>query len=137
MAQALRERITNGVITERLPSEAAIAEEFTIARTTVRRALAALESEGLIESAPGIGRRVVAGTPPGAPYERIRNDIAEQIRDGRLSIGDRLPSENQLAEQHGVSRGTVQRALATLEAAGHVESRQGVGRVVRAAPDER
>ncbi|MBG0853249.1 GntR family transcriptional regulator [Streptomyces spinoverrucosus] len=36
----------------------------------------------------------------------------------------------------GVSRGTVRRALSALEAVGRVETRQGVGRVVRAAADE-
>lgn len=40
---------------ERLPSELAICEQFGVSRTTVRQALAALESEGLIRREKGRG----------------------------------------------------------------------------------
>jgi GntR family transcriptional repressor for pyruvate dehydrogenase complex len=55
--------------------------------------------------------------------------IADQIRnailDGRLSSGDRLAPERELAEQFGVSRVTVRDALRSLEANGLVEIRVG------------
>src|SRR5439155_12480371 len=58
IADALRERLTAGDPPpgELLPSEAALCDEYGVARNTVRRALAALESEGLIETLPGRGR---------------------------------------------------------------------------------
>lgn len=136
VAEVLRQRIEGGAITDKVPSEAAIASEFGIARTTVRRALASLESEGVIESIAGLGRRVTADETHQAPYERVRDDLLARIDDGRLPAGEKMQSEPKLASAYGVSRGTVRRALASLEAAGRVESRQGVGRVVRAAADE-
>ncbi|WP_413253678.1 GntR family transcriptional regulator [Streptomyces mirabilis] len=55
-------------------------------------------------------------------------DLLEQIRKGDLPAGTRLPSEADLVEKYGVSRGTVRRAVRELETAGHVEARHGVGR---------
>lgn len=136
VAGVLRQRIESGVITDKVPSEAAIAAEFGIARTTVRRALASLEGEGVIESIAGLGRRVSGGGVQQAPYERVRDDLLARMGDGRLPVGERVPSEPTLATTYGVSRGTVRRALASLEAAGRVESQQGVGRVVRATDGE-
>lgn len=136
VAEVLRQRIKSGAITDQVPSEATIASEFGIARTTVRRALAALESEGAIESIAGLGRRVASDEARQTPYERVRDDLLARMRDGRLTVGEKMPSEPTLATTYGVSRGTVRRALAALEAAGRVESRQGVGRVVRASADE-
>jgi DNA-binding GntR family transcriptional regulator len=136
VAEALRQRIQSGVITDQLPSEAAIAAEFGIARTTVRRALASLEGDGIIESIAGLGRRVASDETHQAPYKRVHDDLLAQMQDGRLPAGGRIPSEPTLATTYGVSRGTVRRALAVLEADGRVESRQGVGRVVRPTADE-
>ncbi|MEU6448176.1 GntR family transcriptional regulator [Streptomyces sp. NPDC046979] len=136
VAETLRERIQSGTITDRMPSEAAISAEFGIARTTVRRALASLEGEGVIESVAGLGRRVASDEAHQAPYKRVRDDLLTQMQDGRLSVGEQMPSEPTLATTYGVSRGTVRRALTALEADGRVESRQGVGRVVRAAAEE-
>ncbi|MGW6263056.1 GntR family transcriptional regulator [Streptomyces sp. NPDC055085] len=136
IAEALRERIKSGAITDRIPSEAAIAAEFGIARTTVRRALASLETEGVIESVAGLGRRVSTDETHQPPYKHVYDDLLTQMQDGRLSVGEMMPSEMTLATTYGVSRGTVRRALASLETDGRVESRQGVGRVVRAAVKE-
>ncbi|MFH8340886.1 GntR family transcriptional regulator [Streptomyces sp. AM6-12] len=136
VAEALRQRIQSGTITDRMPSEAALSAEFGIARTTVRRALASLESEGVIESLAGLGRRVVGDQAHQAPYKLVRDDLLAQMQDGRLPAGEKMPSEPALATAYGVSRGTVRRALAALEADGRVESRQGVGRVVRTRAEE-
>ena len=46
--------------------------------------------------------------------EMIANNIVSDIERGALREGDQLPSEEKLAEQHGVSVGTVQKALARL-----------------------
>jgi DNA-binding FadR family transcriptional regulator len=60
---------------------------------------------------------------------RASSAIAEQIRaaiiGGRLSEGERLSPERELAEQFGVSRVTVRDALRSLEAMGLIEVRVG------------
>ncbi|QFZ74273.1 GntR family transcriptional regulator [Streptomyces fagopyri] len=130
ISQALRERIAAGTYADGMPSEAEIGREFEVARTTVRRALHALEEAGDIKTVAGVGR-IVARTAGNAPYERIMVDLLKQIRNGDLPAGARLPSEATLVERYGVSRGTIRRAVHELETAGHVEARQGVGRFVR------
>jgi DNA-binding FadR family transcriptional regulator len=60
---------------------------------------------------------------------RASSAIAEQIRgaivSGRLTEGERLSPERELAEQFGVSRVTVRDALRSLEAMGLIEVRVG------------
>lgn len=65
-------------------------------------------------------------------YERVRQAIAASIADGTYAPGDRLPSESRLAEDLGVNRLTVRRAIEELARAGLVESRQGSGTYVSA-----
>jgi DNA-binding GntR family transcriptional regulator len=65
-------------------------------------------------------------------YERVRQAIAASIADGTYGPGDKLPSEARLAEELGVNRLTVRRAIEELARAGAVESRQGSGTYVSA-----
>jgi len=132
----LRERITSGVLAPGapVPSEATLCEEFTVVRNTIRRALAALEDEGLVETLPGKGRIVSGGTPAQCAYRRIATDLRGHIRSGRLAAGDILPSEAGIAAQYAVARGTARAALATLENEGLIEARHGKGRYVRLTP---
>ncbi|MBI1350339.1 MAG: GntR family transcriptional regulator [Actinomycetales bacterium] len=65
-------------------------------------------------------------------YERVRQAIVSSIADGTYLPGDRLPSEARLAEELGVNRLTVRRAIEELARAGVVESRQGSGTYVSA-----
>ena len=53
--------------------------------------------------------------------DAIRSDIVE----GRLLVGDRLPSEAELADQHGVSRATVREALKRLAAQSLIRTERG------------
>ena len=137
IAGTLRQRIADSVYSPGalMPSEAALSEEFGVARNTVRRALAELADAGLIETLPGRGRIV---RPPegssGAPvlYRRIAGDLAASIAAGALVAGDSLPSEADLARRYHASRGTVRAALADLDARGLIETRQGRHRRVRA-----
>ncbi|AXK37196.1 FadR family transcriptional regulator [Streptomyces armeniacus] len=54
--------------------------------------------------------------------------IQEKILDGRLRVGDRLPSERDLVEALGVSRNSVREALRVLESMGIVDAHVGSGR---------
>ena len=75
--------------------------------------------------------RVVRSTVPRTAVRGLVADrIQEQILDGTLSAGDRLPPERELAEQLSVNRSSVREALKTLEQLGLVSSRQGSGTIV-------
>src|SRR5439155_4288661 len=52
------------------------------------------------------------------------------IRGGHFAVGDRLPSERQLATRFGVSRPTIRVALGQLESRGLVVTRSGSGTFV-------
>lgn len=64
VAADLRRRIRQGEFTGRLPAELELAEEYETAQTTVRKALALLREQGLIETEHGWGSRVVHGDSP-------------------------------------------------------------------------
>jgi len=57
--------------------------------------------------------------------------LSEQIRDGLLKRGDKLPTESAIMEAHGVSRTVVREAISRLQAAGQVETRHGIGTLGR------
>jgi DNA-binding FadR family transcriptional regulator len=60
--------------------------------------------------------------------------LAEQIKSGRLEPGARLPTEQALTRAARVSRTVVREAVAALRAEGLVVTRQGVGAFVSPAP---
>ncbi len=60
-------------------------------------------------------------------YELVLDRIEEQILQGQLKVGDRLPPERDLAAMLGVSRAAVREAMRTLEAQGVVHSAVGNG----------
>ena len=68
------------------------------------------------------------------PYQRIVDDLQEDILSGRRAPGDRMPSENELAAQYGTSRPAVRRALAVLRSSGLIITEQGRGAFVRPKP---
>lgn len=61
----------------------------------------------------------------------IQERLKDYIVHNKLKPGDRLPTEETLSGQLGVSRTAVREALRGLEALGIVESQHGVGRVVQ------
>jgi len=67
----------------------------------------------------------------GRLYQQVAATIEREIADGRYQPGQRLASERDLAEQFGVSRPTLRRAVIALEMRGLLESRQGSGVYVR------
>ncbi|TCC49108.1 PLP-dependent aminotransferase family protein [Kribbella capetownensis] len=56
---------------------------------------------------------------------QLETGLREAIRDGRLSIGERLPSSRELARTLGVSRGLVQECFSQLQAEGYLTSQVG------------
>lgn len=70
----------------------------------------------------------------GTKSHRIYLLLKDAILSGRLPVGSKLPGENKLAEQHGVSRVTVRRAMEALQTTGMVERKAGVGTVVLEQP---
>jgi GntR family transcriptional repressor for pyruvate dehydrogenase complex len=65
---------------------------------------------------------------------RLFEQLAEQIKSGRLAPGARLPTEHALTRAARVSRTVVREAVAALRAEGLVVTRQGVGAFVSAEP---
>lgn len=63
-------------------------------------------------------------------YAQIREQLKEQILNGRIPEGSTLPSIRQLAKEVGVSVITTTRAYNDLEAEGFIASMQGKGSVV-------
>lgn len=67
-------------------------------------------------------------------YRVISQRLSEQIAAGEYSVGDRLPSEHELADSLGVSRATIVKSFDELERAGVVDRRQGKGTYVAGRP---
>lgn len=63
-------------------------------------------------------------------YQRIKNAILENIHRGKWQAGEAISTEMALAEQFGVSRMTVNRALKELSEERVLERRQGSGTYV-------
>lgn len=67
--------------------------------------------------------------------EHVVEALREEITSGRLRHGDRLPTEQFLSQNFGVSRNVVREAIASLRSQGLVQSRQGIGAFVSLAPE--
>lgn len=67
---------------------------------------------------------------------RVREWIVEQITQGRLQPGDRLPTERELATLLGISALTVHRALRYLAQEGLVQRRRRWGTILAQMPPE-
>lgn len=57
----------------------------------------------------------------------VAEQIMGAIQKGEYQIGEKLPSERQMAQQTGVSRASVREALSALELAGAIKSKSGDG----------
>lgn len=75
-----------------------------------------------VSAAPAGGRLVAERLS-----DRLAAMLAAQVEGGNLKPGDKLPSEQQLAETHGVSRTVVREAVHQLKSRGLLSSRQGSG----------
>jgi GntR family transcriptional repressor for pyruvate dehydrogenase complex len=90
---------------------------------------------------PSAARAVVPAAPPRLMPQRLSDRLAvllgDQIGSGALRPGDRLPTEQQLAAAHGVSRTVVREAVHQLQTRQLVVSRQGSGVFVAPTPRNR
>ena len=59
--------------------------------------------------------------------DQLAAALASRVASGELAPGDRLPTEQQLAAAHGVSRTVVREAVHQLKSQGLLRSRQGSG----------
>ena len=65
-------------------------------------------------------------------YVKLAESVAADILGGAYAVGDRLPSERDLAAAFGVSRQTVREAMIALEVDGLIEVITGSGNYVKA-----
>ena len=65
----------------------------------------------------------------------VMNQIIDLISQGKLKIGDKLPSEQEMTGLFGISRISLREAMKLLEAKGYIESRDRKGKYVRSLTD--
>lgn len=71
-------------------------------------------------------------------YQTVETDMIARITKGTWEVGRRLPNEFGLADEFGVSQGTMRRALISLEGMGYLSRKPGRGTIVAAqAPLEK
>jgi len=61
----------------------------------------------------------------------VAEQIIDAMKQGEYEIGDKLPSERDIAEQMKVSRNSIREALSALQILGAIESRAGTGTYIR------
>ena len=69
-------------------------------------------------------------------HTQLRTIIRSDIASGKFKAGDRLPSENEMAVQYGVSRPTVREGIGALVQEGILERFQGKGTFVASGNPE-
>ena len=62
--------------------------------------------------------------------DHVLSEIRRLITDGKLTVGDRLPTEHELCQRFAASRNTVREAMRMLKAYGIVEVRPKVGATI-------
>jgi len=69
----------------------------------------------------------------GTLYQQVLSRLIEAIESGKISAGDKLPTEAELVQSYGISRTTARRALDELRRQGLVRREPGKG-TFRAGP---
>ena len=67
-------------------------------------------------------------------FEEVSSGLVEMIRTKQIQPGDRIPTENEIAETFQVSRTAVREGVKTLVAIGLLKTRPGVGTFVVDSP---
>ena len=78
---------------------------------------------------------MISKTAPKGLVDQVYRGLLELIMQGDLKEGDKLSTEQALAEQFKTSRPTVREALSRLRSDGIIASRQGAGTFVTRRPD--
>lgn len=68
-------------------------------------------------------------------YEQLRRALLEAITNGKIPEGSKLPTEEELCDQLGISRPVARQAYSELIAEGYVERMRGKGTFVRLSDD--
>jgi GntR family transcriptional regulator len=76
-------------------------------------------------------RPATGGGPP--RYQEIMRAISDDISSGRVAVGARLPTEQELCAQHGAGRHTIREAIRGLVEVGMLERRPRLGTTVISA----
>jgi GntR family transcriptional regulator len=76
----LREQLQEGIFSQGLPGELVLMRQFSVARVTVRRALAQLAQEGLISREPGRGTRSLVKS-----HVQQRDAVAHKTQQAQLT----------------------------------------------------
>jgi DNA-binding transcriptional regulator YhcF (GntR family) len=82
--------------------------------------------------------REMAGLDEGAPlFAQIAGRLAEEIADGGLAEGERVPSSNEMAAYYRINPATAAKGLSMLADEGLLEKRRGIGMFVAAGARQR
>lgn len=68
-------------------------------------------------------------------YKQLYTIICNQILDGTYNIGDRLPTQKEIAQEFGVSLIVVKQSWNSLVESGIIVSQRGIGSVVNQLPE--
>jgi GntR family transcriptional regulator len=80
----------------------------------------------------------MAGLDEGAPlFAQIAERLADEIADGSLAEGERVPSTNELAAFYRINPATAAKGISMLADDGLVEKRRGIGMFVAAGARSR
>lgn len=63
-------------------------------------------------------------------YQQIRNQIVLGIADGKLQVGEKLPTIRALADEAGINMMTVNKAYQLLKAEGYIKADRRSGAVI-------
>lgn len=80
----------------------------------------------------GFGYISIDRSSPIPLYRQLEHSITEAIRAGELKPGDKLPTEEALAEELALSRPVVRQAYGSLVAGGFIVRKRGRGSFVKA-----
>src|ERR1700728_4801744 len=100
--------------------------------TSGRCSTSASSSSGALATAAAISKpcaessRINHRAPP-LLWLQVRDDLQAEMDSGELAVDARLPGELELAEQYGVSRDTIRRAIQELVSQGRLVVLHGRG----------
>lgn len=60
-------------------------------------------------------------------YKKVIDYIKQQIKEGKLIVGGKLPAERELSNSLGISRNSVREAIRMMDIMGVITSQQGAG----------